>query len=115
MICVNLDTTPTLLVEAISPYNVAVINLIVVNYGDTPASFTIYAVPHGKSLPEFDSNGNLVSGNLETHLLVDQKIQPKDTIFFNFEKFLLHGGDALYAKKNSDTDQIAIHVVYETY
>ena len=111
---VDLQSIPTLLIKA-TDSSIAVINLAIVNYGDTPANFSVYAVPNGKVVPSYDSDGNVVAGNPETSLIIDQVIQPKDTIFLNLEKFLLHPGDALYAKKSSDTDKVCVHVIYEKY
>jgi len=116
MLCIDLQgTKPNLLIQGNSENNYAVINIAIVNYGDTPATVSLYAVPNGKQPPAYDSNGNLVSGNPETTLIKDKTIQAGDTLFLNLEKFLLHNGDALYAKKDTDANKVSVHVIYESY
>ena len=109
-----LTTQPQTIIAASDNTNVAVINIVLTNLNSLPAKVQIYAVPNGKSLPTYDENGKLTGGNPET-LLANLTLESDETIFFSTEKFLLHPGDAIYAKVLTDTDQVACHVVYEVY
>ena len=115
MLVINLENTDTTeLIKSIDK-NIAVINLAIVNYGDTPADVNIYAVPNGKQPPTYDSNGNVTSGNPECTLIQAKQIDAGDTLFLNLEKFLLHQGDSLHAQKLTDGAKVSIHVIYEEY
>jgi hypothetical protein len=115
MVVKQLTFDPQILIQAPAIYSIAVINIVVCNFGDTPATVSFYAVPQGKSVPVYDEHGNLISGNPECVFIDQQIIQPHDTIFFNLEKFLLHPGDTIFGRIHDATSKVSVHVSFERY
>ena len=86
-----------------------VVNIALVNITDKPQNVNLYLVPSGKSIPVYDSDGNLVSGNLETIYLPKTTIPPHNAIYLESEKILLEEGDAIVAVSEED-NAVAIHI-----
>jgi hypothetical protein len=94
--------------------SIASVCMFLCNPTDGDASVNLYVCPAGTEPPEYDENGNLVSGNEETWLARELAIQPKDTITFNLEKILLHNGDRLIAELVEGI-KVSVIVSYEEY
>ena len=94
--------------------SVASICMFLCNPTDGDAYVNLYICPAGKEPPEYDENGNLISGDEETWLARELRIEPKDTITFNLEKILLHNGDRLIAELVEGI-KVSVIVSYEEY
>jgi len=106
---------PVKIIQAPTDKSLACIGMFFVNYGSTDLLFDVYIVPNGKSVPIYDTDGNLVSGNEECIFIKEKLLTSKDTFMLNLEKILLHPLDAIYVRKYDDTSKLAVHVSYEMY
>lgn len=105
---------PIKLIEA-NTDNKAVILINITNISNTDKTFNLYVVQSGKSVPIYDTNGNLISGNQETYFLIQKPITSKNSILLNLEKLLLGQGDSIYANCIEDDTSLVATISYEVY
>jgi len=106
---------PVQVIKAPADNSIACIGMFFVNYGSTDLVFDVYMVPNGKSVPIYDSDGNLVSGNEECIFIKEKVLNAKDTFMLNLEKILLHPLDAIFVRKYDENSKLAVHLSYEPY
>lgn len=112
---VKITKNPIKVIEGDINNNIAIIFISITNISQADRTFDVYIVQNGKSMPIYDANQSLISGNEETIFIKNQIIKSNNTFIFNTEKILLGDKDALYVKCNEDDVSLVCTISYEVY